>query len=297
MVIRELLGNTVCALADNGIENARFEAEQILGKAGIPRLRLFTEPLESVPRDAERAAAELLERRLTGYPLQYLLGEWEFFGLPFEVGEGVLIPRQDTETLAELARDILSERAPDERRVADLCAGSGCIGITLAVLCNAEVAAVELSEAAFGYLERNIALNGAGNRVRAIRGDVLDEHADHPGEFDLIVSNPPYLNDTDMDNLQAEVTYEPRMALYGGLDGLDFYRKMLSVWTKRLKYNGVFAVEIGLGQERGVSAIFADNGLSAECIKDTRGIYRVVYGVKNSTDLPDFFLPQTRKNV
>ncbi len=280
-MIRELLGRTVCALADNGVENARFEAEQILGKAGIPRMKLLTEPRESVADDTERAAAELLRRRLTGYPLQYLLGEWEFFGLPFEVGEGVLIPRQDTETLAELARDILLGRGRDERRTADLCAGSGCIGITLAKLCGAEVTAVELSEAAFGYLERNIALNGTAESVRAVRGDVLDGGAaEKLGEYDLIVSNPPYLNDTDMKNLQAEVTYEPEMALYGGSDGLDFYRKMLAVWTKRLKDNGVFAVEIGAGQERGVTEIFAENALSAECIKDTRGIYRVVYGVK-----------------
>lgn len=277
MVIRELLGGMVRALADSGIENARFEAEQLLGKAGIARMKLLTEPRESVPDGVRGTAAELLERRLSGYPLQYLLGEWEFFGLPFEVGEGVLIPRQDTETLAGLARDILLERPLGERRTADLCAGSGCVGITLAVLCGAEVTAVELSEAAFGYLERNIALNGA-ERVRAVRGDVLEDA--ELGEFDLIVSNPPYLDDTDMRNLQTEVTYEPEMALYGGSDGLDFYRKMLAVWTKRLKNNGVFAVEIGMGQEREVMRIFAENGLSADRVKDMRGIYRAVYGVR-----------------
>lgn len=282
MVIREILSRAVCALADNGVENARFEAEQILGKAGIPRMRLLTEPRESVSEETERAAEELLKRRLDGYPLQYLLGEWEFFGLPFEVGEGVLIPRQDTETLAELARDILLGRAPDERRVADLCAGSGCVGITLAKLCNAEVTAVELSEGAFPYLERNAALNGVGELVTPVRGDVLDgTFAEGFGEFDLIVSNPPYLDDTDMKNLQTEVTYEPKMALYGGRDGLDFYRKMAAVWTKRLKRGGVFAVEIGMGQERDVSGIFAENGMTAEPARDMRGIYRAVYGVKN----------------
>ncbi len=282
MVVREILGNTVCALADNGVENARFEAEQLLQKAGVPRIRLLTEPNADVPERTADMAREMLERRLSGYPLQYILGEWEFFGLTFPVGEGVLIPRQDTEVLAELARDFLLERAPEERSVLDLCAGTGCIGVTLAKLCGAKVMCVELSERAFGYLERGIALNAAERLVTAVRGDVTDgafaESLD--GEYDVIVSNPPYLTETDMRNLQTEVTFEPKTALYGGKDGLDFYRKMLEVWTKQLRNGGAFAVEIGIGQERGVMEIFAENGLNADCIKDTRGIYRVVYGIK-----------------
>lgn len=283
MTIREILGNTICALADNGVENARFEAEQILCKAGIPRMKLLTEPNEPVAETVGQTAADLLKRRLSGYPLQYLLGEWEFFGLPFPVGEGVLIPRQDTETLAELARDFLLERDPCERNTLDLCAGSGCIGVTLARLCGANVKCVELSESAFVYLERAIALNGAESLVSAIHGDAagLELAREIKGEFDLIVSNPPYLTEKDMRNLQTEVTYEPEMALYGGPDGLNVYRKILRVWTKRLKRGGVFAVEVGMGQERGVAEIFAENGLTAECVKDTRGIYRVVYAVKN----------------
>lgn len=282
MVVREILGNTVCALADNGVENARFEAEQLLQKAGVPRIRLLTEPNADVPERTADTAREMLERRLSGYPLQYILGEWEFFGLTFPVGEGVLIPRQDTEVLAELARDFLLERAPEERSVLDLCAGTGCIGVTLAKLCGAKVMCVELSERAFGYLERGIALNGAERLVTAVRGDVTDGAFAESlgGEYDVIVSNPPYLTETDMRNLQTEVTFEPKTALYGGKDGLDFYRKMLEVWTKQLRNGGAFAVEIGIGQERSVMEIFAENGLNADCIKDTRGIYRVVYGIK-----------------
>lgn len=283
MIVRDILRETVCALADNGIENARFEAEQLLQKAGIPRMKLLTEPNGSVSAETESAVRGMLERRLSGYPLQYLLGEWEFFGLTFPVGEGVLIPRQDTEILAELARDFLLERSPDERKTLDLCAGSGCIGVTLAKLCGAEVKCVELSENAFGYLERGIKLNGVERLVTAVRGDVTDsEFAKRlGGEYDVIVSNPPYLTETDMKNLQTEVTHEPRMALYGGMDGLDFYREMLAIWTKRLKIGGMFAVEIGINQERGVMEIFEENGLNADCIKDTRGIYRVVACVKS----------------
>lgn len=282
MIIREILSDTVCALAGCGVENARFEAEQMLEKAGLPRIRLLTEPNETVSEDIVKAVKYMLEKRLSGYPLQYLLGEWDFFGLPFAVGEGVLIPRQDTETLAELARDLLLERPVGERNVLDLCAGSGCIGITLAKLCGAQVQCMELSDSAFGYLERNITLNGVERRVKAVRGDVTDEKtADEiGGEFDLIVSNPPYLDEKDMRALQAEVTHEPKMALYGGKNGLDFYGKMLEVWTKRLKSGGAFAVEIGISREKEVMRIFAENGLNADCIKDMRGIYRVVYGVK-----------------
>ncbi len=279
MIIRDLQREMMYKLADIGVENTRFEMEQLLEKAGLSRLRLLTDPSGNVPEKVERAALEMLGRRVSGYPLQYILGEWEFFGLPFEVGEGVLIPRQDTEALVERVRDILLERAPEERYTADLCAGSGCIGIALAKLCGARVKCIELSEAAFGYLKQNITLNGVEDRVTAVLADVLDESS-ADGEFDLIVSNPPYLDDTDMKNLQSEVAHEPKMALYGGADGLEFYRKMIAVWTKRLKRGGAFAVEIGMGQERGVIKIFAENGIRADCIKDMRGIYRVVYGVK-----------------
>lgn len=279
MIIRDLQREMMYKLADIGVENTRFEMEQLLEKAGLSRLRLLTDPSGNVPEKVERAALEMLGRRVSGYPLQYILGEWEFFGLPFEVGEGVLIPRQDTEALVERVRDILLERAPEERYTADLCAGSGCIGIALAKLCGARVKCIELSEAAFGYLKQNITLNGVEDRVTAVLADVLDESS-ADGEFDLIVSNPPYLDDTDMKNLQSEVAHESKMALYGGADGLEFYRKMIAVWTKRLKRGGAFAVEIGMGQERGVIEIFAENGIRADCIKDMRGIYRVVYGVK-----------------
>lgn len=279
MTIRELQRDMMYKLADIGVENTRFETEQLLERAGLSRLRLLTEPSGNVPEKVEKAALEMLGRRVSGYPLQYILGEWEFFGLPFKVGEGVLIPRQDTETLVERVRDILLERAPEERYTADLCAGSGCIGIALAKLCGARVRCIELSEAAFGYLEQNIELNGVGDRVTAVLADVLDESS-ADGEFDLIVSNPPYLDDTDMKNLQPEVAHEPKMALYGGSDGLGFFRGMIAVWTKRLKRGGAFAVEIGMGQERGVIEIFAENGIRADCITDMCGIYRVVYGVK-----------------
>lgn len=281
MVTRELLSEVICALAGSGIENARFEADCIFRKAGMPRLSVITEPNAEVSPETENAVRGMLSRRLGGEPLQYILGEWEFCGLPFEVGEGVLIPRQDTETIVELVREYIGGSG-SECSAADLCAGSGCIGISLAKLCGCSVKSYELSEQAFAYLERNISLNGVDGLVTAVRADVLSEETAAGEEFDVIVTNPPYLTEKDMRELQTEVTHEPQMALFGGADGLDFYRGILPLWTKRLRAGGIIAAEIGMGQERDVMRIFSENGITPDCAKDACGIYRVVYGIKEN---------------
>ena len=277
MVIRELIKELSEKLGENG----RFEAGCLLEQAGFSRITQLSEPNLNVPEDVLAWINALCERRMRGEPLQYLLGEREFYGFEFKVGEGVLIPRQDTETLVETAAGFLKKRSENERRTADLCAGSGCIGISLARLTGCEVSSVELSEKAFGFLEQNIALNGVSEKVTPMRGDVLSEEtAASLPQFDLIVSNPPYLTEADMNSLQTEVTYEPAMALFGGSDGLDFYRGILRVWSKKLKQGGMLAVEIGMGQERDVMAVFRENGLSADTQKDACGKNRVVFGIK-----------------
>ena len=265
-------------LTQSGNDNVRFEAEQLLQKAtGADKLKLLTEPLCEVTDEQAAAFEALLERRVSGEPLQYILGEWEFYGLPFKVGEGVLIPRQDTETLVEL---VLGQK-PQGKLCADLCAGSGCIGITLAKAGGCTVHSYELSDKAFGYLSENIPLNEAQDIVTAIKADVLSQQTLSAAPmYDIIVSNPPYLTAQDMRELDREVTHEPEMALFGGEDGLDFYRSMMSMWVDKLKEGGFFAVEIGMGQEQDVMRIFRDNGLTADCIKDQCGIYRVVFGTK-----------------
>ena len=273
-----LLRELIEELSANGIDDARFEAELILEKTtGADRLKLLVSPEMTVDEQAVQAAWEMLKLRISGKPLQYLLGEWEFYGLPFKVGEGVLIPRQDTETLVELAAEHINK----DRLCADLCAGSGCIGISLAKLRGCQMHSYELSEKALYYLKENIALNGAEALVKAINADVLSqETVDSAPEYDAIVTNPPYLTPTDMSELQAEVRCEPEMALLGGEDGLDYYRVILRIWTKRLKKGGFIAAEIGVGQEADVIQIFEDNGIKAEAIKDYCGKYRVVYGFK-----------------
>ena len=286
MTARELLRGAKAALAESGVppEDAAFESRLMLERAGVSRMTQLTEPNAPLPEAAERAFGEMLRRRTAGEPLQYILGSWEFCGLEFDVGEGVLIPRSDTEILVQVCADFLSG---GKGAAADLCAGSGCVGIALARLYGCSVTSVELSAQAFCYLERNIAKNGAGALVKPVCADVLSEStAQSVGAFDIIAANPPYLTERDMLALQREVRFEPEMALFGGRDGLDFYRALLPLWTPRLKAGGLFAVEIGMGQESDVAQIFRQNGIEPQLAKDNSGIYRVVFGKKMSPKQP-----------
>ena len=183
-----------------------------------------------------------VSRRAEGYPLQYLLGEWEFYGRPFTVGPGVLIPRADTETLIE---SVLSWACKKRGiRMADLCSGSGCIAVTLwHELNGAKVSAVENSPAALSYLRENIRRNHADV-------EVWEDDACLPScplqELDLVTANPPYLSEKDMSALQKEVSFEPEEALAGGRDGLDYYRRLTCVWKERICPGGRLFYEVGL---------------------------------------------------
>lgn len=279
--VGELLRECVKSLEAAGNDNPRFEAEQLVMKfCGVKRSDILMFP--GIEATAEQAAevCGAVQRRNSGEPLQYILGEWEFYGLPFYVGEGVLIPRQDTETLVETAARFLRER-PGVSEAADLCAGSGCVGITLAKLTGIPVKLLELSEQALGYLRRNIALNGAEELCEAMHADVLsDDTAAGMPQLDLIVTNPPYLTAQDMRELQPEVTHEPETALFGGDDGLDYYRRMVPLWGAKLNPGGMLAAEIGIGQHEDVTRIFEENGLRAGFEKDLCGVIRVIYGIK-----------------
>lgn len=253
----ELIKELASRLFEGGIESARFEAKQITE---------FAENREQ--------AIELCEKRISGEPLQYLLGEWEFYGLPFYVGEGVLIPRADTETLVDAALEIIGDKP---LRVADLCSGSGAVAIAVAKNSSARVTALEKSEKAFGYLERNVIRNGAD--VQCIAGDLFEDLEE---SFDLILSNPPYIASSVVDTLSKEVKKEPRMALDGGTDGLDFYKRLTSYWKTRINAGGSLAVEIGYDQAESVVALFEQNGFEQiRVIKDLSGNNRVIVGTVN----------------
>lgn len=272
----ELYKECLGILEQAKIPDSEFDALCIFQDMLVDKNPLF-KPNEDVPEEAETKIRSLVKRLTEGEPLQYLLGEWEFWGYPFKVGKGVLIPRPDTETLVEAALAICRRNAPDAPKIADLCSGSGCIAVTLKKeLPRSEVYAVELSEAALGYLRENVKRNNTD--VKIIAADVLDpETSEHLGGFDIIVSNPPYLTEEDMADLQTEVAKEPAMALFGGEDGLDFYRKMTRLWKSSLKAGGFLCYEFGMGQHEAVEEILKRNNFTdIEFAKDAGGIIRTV---------------------
>ena len=279
----QLLEAAAKRLEKAGVEDPRLNARELMGKAlGISCRSAEFE--NTLPAQAAEAAAQELEslclRRMSGEPLQYLVGEWEFYGVTLKVGEGVLIPRQDTETVVET----VLKKAPQKDRltVIDLCSGSGCIAIALEKrLKGCSVTAVEKSPEAFEYLQQNIALNGSG--VKALMGDVTRKGlARKLPKADIIVSNPPYLTDEDMKVLQKEVTFEPPSALFGGEDGLDFYRHIIINFKERLKNGGLIAFEIGMGMEDDVMTMLVRHGFeNVRAAKDMCGIFRCVTGFKS----------------
>lgn len=192
---------------------------------------------------------EMLERRLKGEPLQYILGEWAFYGLPFYVDERALIPRQDTELLVETAIRMIRERG--YQSCLDLCTGTGCVGISIAKNTDISMTASDISRDALELAKENAELNEVN--VTLIESDLFQSIA---GKFDLIVCNPPYLTLDDMQALQQELTFEPKLALYGGGDGLDFYRKIAWDFQKYLNANGMILFEIGSTQAQAASALF-----------------------------------------
>ena len=255
MIPSKRLRETEAALAKAGVEAAAFEAKELVAAARN-----------------EAELADWLTRRLRGEPLQYLLGEWEFWGLTLAVGEGVLIPQPDTEILVEQGLDAI--RAVSQPRVLDLCAGSGCVGLAVAKeRPDAAVTAVEWYPEALGYLERNIA--ALDLPVKAVQADVLAAPpTELAGPWDLILSNPPYLAPQEEVLLAPEVLRQPRQALFGGRDGLDFYRAIRESWLPLLKPGGTLAVEIGWQQKAAVLALF--EGFAPRCIPDYGGRDRVI---------------------
>ncbi|MBR0507844.1 MAG: peptide chain release factor N(5)-glutamine methyltransferase [Clostridia bacterium] len=258
MIVRRAEQKIAALLAPVAGEDARLEASFLLRASG------FRSPYQNVTEADAKLLEPLIERRLSGEPLQYVLGEWEFYGLSFYVDKSVLIPRPDTEILVETAIGLLSE---DRRDVLDLCCGSGCIGIALAACASARVTAADISADALALAERNARRNGVA--LTTVQSDLFDAVE---GAFDLIVSNPPYLSGKEMDARDASLRYEPALALYGGEDGLDFYRRIAADYRRYLKPGGALLLEIGMTQRDAVEALF-EHG---ECICDYGGRPRVI---------------------
>ena len=275
---RDWLTAATAHLAEAGCEDAAFDARCLLEDfGGLPRGRAADDtPLT----DDQIAALETaLAQRAAGRPLQYILGEWEFLALSLKVGEGVLIPRPDTELLCEGAAEQL--RGKTAPRVLDLCAGSGCVGLGVASLCpSAVVTEVELSTDALPYLRENV-LRYPDYAVTVRQADVLADYAAFDGPYDAILSNPPYIPTADLPALQREVQHEPKMALDGTADGLTFYRTIAEHWCEKLAPDGFVAVEVGIGQAEDVAALFRAQGLENTGIfTDLGGVPRVVLARK-----------------
>lgn len=275
MTVNELYILGKKKLSESGIEDFEFDSRCLLEFCmGFGTTEFLLSRNNAVDSESEKEYFRLIERRTAGEPLQYILGKWEFMGLPFYVGEGVLIPRPETELLVEFAVDFLKDKK--NPIVFDLCSGSGCIAISVAKLVkNAKVFAVEKSSEAFSYLKKNISLNSADN-VSALNGDIFDKNILCDVTPDLILSNPPYIRSGDINTLQREVRNEPVMALDGGDDGYDFYRELADSWLMRLSDSGAIAVECAEDQTEAISEMFGRFGKNISVINDLSGLPRIV---------------------
>ena len=265
------------------IKKADFRAE-----AGIifehyfkmNRVSLLVNGGEDIENGAYEKVKKIISKREKNIPLQYILGYWEFMGLKFKVGEGVLIPRADTSVLVEESAKILSKK--NSPYIADLCSGSGCVAISLdkKLNNNPKIYAVEISKKAFEYLNENI--KGNKSSVVPVNADVFEVYKKFDDEsLDAVVSNPPYVKNSEIEGLEEEVKKEPILALSGGEDGLDFYKKICKFWIPKLKRGGVMAFEIGVGQFKDVKKIMEMHGIEKiKSAKDINEITRVLIGVK-----------------
>lgn len=280
MTIFEAYNDCKKQLQAAGIEDYVFESKQIIKHiTGYTNTQILTKYTENLNKFQQDNLTVIIKQRLIRYPLQYIIGRWNFFGYEFFVGPGVLIPRSDTETLMDVCLETL--KGKELPRVLDLCAGTGCIGITIKGECTAaDVTLVDKYEEALNYATKNALHNNTD--VKIIQGDVLKTEGAE-GQYDLIVSNPPYITDADMQTLQPEVKFEPTTALAGGEDGLLFYRHITSEYKKYLAPNGTLAFEVGINQSTQVADILKQSGFCDVAVrKDYSDIDRVVFGTLKS---------------
>lgn len=291
--LKELIKIGQKQLADAGIADAARDAKDLycfLDKIDAVGLMMHW---QDVLQDNQcEAYFELIERRASGEPIQYIMGVQEFMGLPFKVTPAVLIPRQDTETMTEDALEILEKgtlrseefaKAARLKDVLDLCCGSGAIGVSIAKLCGkTKVTCADISEAALGVAEENARANSCKS-VKFQKSDLFEAFCGKLGKkkFDMIVSNPPYIESFVIPTLQREVKdFEPMLALDGGDDGLDFYRRIACEAPAHLNKGGVLLMEIGYNQGEAVTKLLEETGRfeKVRCLKDLAGKDRIVAG-------------------
>ncbi len=277
--------DTRARLKKAGIEAAQIEARELICYAADKsREQLYRDMALYAFDELEQRVEALVQRRLAGEPVAYIVGEWEFFGVPLDISHDVLIPRWDTEVLAERAIR-RAKLAGEGGRALDLCAGSGCLGLAIAThVPDCRVVLGELSEPALRLCKQNVRRNKLNAKVTCISMDALQPPSPALWDFDLIVSNPPYIPSGDIGGLDRSVReFEPLMALDGGTDGLDFYRAIASKWKRALRLGGTLLFEVGIHQSAQVEAILTENGYdNVITTADSQGIWRVVEGTANN---------------
>lgn len=279
MTIFEAYNKTKQRLEKAGIEDYVFEAKQIIMHiTGFTPAQILTDYNKELSQFQENNLIALIHQREVRYPLQYIFGHWDFYGRPFKVGVGVLIPRADTETVVETALEVLRQR--ENPKVLDLCAGSGCIGITIAAeIPTAQVTMVEKFDEALRYAEENIKLNSVNASV--LKGDVFDKPQFENESIDLIVSNPPYIPNSEMKYCSPEVKFEPETALLAEDGGLEFYKAIIENYKSVLKIGGYICFEVGFKQAEKVKELLRNAGFKdIKITNDLNGIGRAVRATK-----------------
>ncbi len=268
-------------LREKGVEAYQLEARLILAHSAGKTVDALLRELPLYASDkTEEIVNELTERRLADEPVAYLLGEWEFYGLPIVVTKDVLIPRPDTEVLVETAVKALRGRKMDAR-VLDLCTGSGCVGCAIASeLPASRVVLADISTEALAVAKQNVLKNRLNPRVTCVETDALLPPPPVLGSFELLVCNPPYIPSDEIAGLDKSVKdFEPLSALDGGADGLDFYRAVLPKWKSVVRRGGLMAFEVGEDEAGSVMELMKKNGLTnVGSVKDTNDVERVVCG-------------------
>ena len=278
--IEELINTGTKTLKDNGIDTARLDTELLLGNViEKERLYLITHKEETIGKDQCGEFFELIEKRRKKMPVKYILNKCEFMGIDLHVEEGVLIPRDDTELLVDEVLKNISE--DDEKQICDLCCGSGAIGISLACLRkNIKVDLLDYYPIPEKVTLINIEKHNLQERVSFSKSDLLDVSIKASKKYDIIVSNPPYIEEEEIEKLMDDVQkYEPHTALSGGIDGLDFYKKIVNQSIEVLNENGILAFEIGYNQGKAVKSLMEEkNFKDVRVIKDFASLDRIVIG-------------------
>lgn len=287
--VQALLESATTFLQNQGIENPRINAEQLLAHVlGLSRAELYLNVTQPLDPERHQGFQKLLHRRTGHEPLQYILGETEFMSLPFKVGPGVLIPRPETEILVEETLKLCREEPHlESRAILEIGTGSGCIAVSLAsYLKQARVTAIDISQTALKYARQNAELNGVSDKISYANLDIICTltSIDLPMPFDILVANPPYVSTDDFDNLPLEIkNHEPKEALLAGQDGLRFYDQIARRLHLLLRPGGCVALEVGYSQAPPVAEKLIDAGCAVvEIREDLTGIPRVVIG-KNFT--------------